>query len=185
MSLSTYLSITWPSCDVSGRIDLIFGLLVGRWHPYSVTPKFWHCCESLSRKVKNHGQKGPKLRDSLIWALSSPGQVVYWNVAFFLRALPYVQLNNKIRMAMVSSWASNGQKGEKLSLFDHLCPRVTFNVPLYNMTQLWREWSHWFDFWFVCRPLAPVFSDAKILALLWIVSSQSEESRAKRPITSR
>ena len=61
---------------------------------------------------------------------------------------------------MVSSWASNGQKGEKLSLFAHLCPRVTFNVPLYNMTQLWCEWSHWFDFWFACRPLAPAFSDA-------------------------
>ena len=78
----------------------------------------------------------------------------------FLGALPYVQLNNKMRVAMVSSWASNGQKGEKLSLFAHLWPRVTFNIPLYNMTQLWCEWSHWFYFWFACRPLAPAFSNA-------------------------
>ena len=136
VSLSTHLSITWPSCNMSGRIDLIFGFLVGRWHPHSVTPKIWHCCEWFSRKVKNHGQKGPKLRDKLIFALSSPGRSVYGNVEFFLGALPYVQLYNKISVAMVSCWASNGQKGEKLSHFDHLCSRVTFNVPLDNMTQL-------------------------------------------------
>ena len=45
LSISTYLSITWPSCNVSGRIGFIFGLLVGRWHPQSVTLKIWHCCE--------------------------------------------------------------------------------------------------------------------------------------------
>ena len=94
-------------------------------------------------------------------ALSSPGRSVYWNVEFFLGALPYVQLYNKIGVATVSSWAWNGQKGEKLSLFDHLCPRVTFDVPLYKMTQLWCEWSHWFDFWLACRPLAPAFSDVE------------------------
>ena len=136
VSLSTYLSITRPSCNISDRFDLIFGFLVGRWHPHSMILNIWHCCEQFSRKVKNHGQKGPKLLDRFCSALSSPGRVVYWNVAFFLGALPYVQLYNKIIVAMVSSWASNGQKGEKLSLFDHLCPRVTFNVPLYNKTQL-------------------------------------------------
>ena len=136
VSLSTYLSITWPSCNMSGRIDLIFGLLVGRRHPHSVTANIWHCFEYFSRKVKNHRQIGPKLQDQFILALSSPGRSVYGNVEFFLGALPYVQLYNKVRVAMVSCWAWNEQKGEKLSLFDYLCPRVTFNVPLDKMTQL-------------------------------------------------
>ena len=43
--ISMYLSITWPNYNVSGRIDLIFGLLVGRWHPHAVTQKISHCCE--------------------------------------------------------------------------------------------------------------------------------------------
>ena len=47
------------------------------------------------------------------------------------------------------------------------------------------SWWHWFDFWFACRPLAPACCDTKNLALLWIVYLQSEESRAKRPKTSR
>ena len=34
--ISMYISITWLSCNVSGCFDLIFGLLVGRWHPHSV-----------------------------------------------------------------------------------------------------------------------------------------------------
>ena len=41
VSLSTYLSITRPSCNMSDRFDLIFGLLVGRWHPHSVTLNIW------------------------------------------------------------------------------------------------------------------------------------------------
>ena len=45
LSISTYLSITWAGCNVSSRICLIFGLLVGRRHPHSVTQKIWHCCE--------------------------------------------------------------------------------------------------------------------------------------------
>ena len=52
LSISTYLSITWPSCNFSGRIGFIFGLLVGRWHPYSVTQKIWHCCVSSLVAVK-------------------------------------------------------------------------------------------------------------------------------------
>ena len=36
LSILMHLSITWPSCDVSGRIDFIFCLLVGRWHLHSM-----------------------------------------------------------------------------------------------------------------------------------------------------
>ena len=45
LSISMYLSITWPSCNVSGRIDLNFGLLLERWYLHAVTQKIWHCCE--------------------------------------------------------------------------------------------------------------------------------------------
>ena len=39
LSISTYLSITWPSCNFSGHIGFIFGLHVGRWHPQFSDPK--------------------------------------------------------------------------------------------------------------------------------------------------
>ena len=86
-----------------------------------------------------------------------------------------------MRVVTVNFWAANGQKAEKMWDFDHLCWPLNFNVPLYNMTQLHCEWSHWFDFWFAYRALAPTFSDPENLALLWIVKSQSEDSRVKSP----
>ena len=55
---------------------------------------------------------------------------------FFLGALVYVQLHNEMRMVIVIFWAANGQKGEKMSDFDHLWSPFNFKVPLYNMAQL-------------------------------------------------
>ena len=51
VSLSTYLSITRPSCNMSDRFYLIFGLLVGRWHPHLVTLNIWHCCSGRIRTL--------------------------------------------------------------------------------------------------------------------------------------
>ena len=63
-------------------------------------------------------------------------QRVKRNVCLFLGALVYVQLYNEMSMVIVIFWAANGQNGEKMSDFDHLCWPFNFNVPLYNMTQL-------------------------------------------------
>ena len=42
-SILMHLPITWPSCNVSGRIDFIVCLLVGLWHPHLMSKTFWHC----------------------------------------------------------------------------------------------------------------------------------------------
>ena len=126
----------------------------------------------------------PKLGDRLFSAFSSPGRVVYRNVAFLTRCTSLcpaikqdqdghyssaeLQTGRKVRncqtlasykkgsgWSLFKFWAWNGKKGEKFSNFDHIWPLVNFNASLYYMTQLWCEWSYWFHFLFACRPLAP------------------------------
>ena len=55
---------------------------------------------------------------------------------FFMVLLSMSSYHNEMRMVIVIFWAANGQKGEKMSDFDHLCWPFNFNVPLYNITQL-------------------------------------------------
>ena len=76
LSILIYLSITWPSCNVSGRIDFIFCLFVGRWHPHlSDSRNFGTAVNTLVAKWRFKATS-PKLGDRLFSAFSSPGRVV-------------------------------------------------------------------------------------------------------------
>ena len=102
VSLSTYLCITWPSCDVSGRIDFIFGLLVGRLAPafsdaeilallWIVLVAKWRITGKKAQNVENslfQRAVGEVFIEMWISALSSRGRSVYWNVEFFLVHFP-------------------------------------------------------------------------------------------------
>ena len=147
LSILMHLSITWPSlwCEWSYWFHFLFTS-----RPLAST---FNDLESLASAVNTLVAKwrftatSPKLGDRIIFSFQQPWASCLEKCGFFSwcnSVYPAIKQDQDDHYSVAE--LQTRRNGEKLSNFDHIWPPVNFNAPLYNMTQLWCDWSYWFHF---------------------------------------